>query len=334
MRSIKKARITGTGLSVPPRVVTNDDLAKIMETSNEWILQRTGIRERRHVDPGTTPTDLAEIACRKALDAAHVRVEDIDLLLVATLSPQHYFPGTCAFLQDRLRMGTTPSLDLRAQCSGFVYGLNVARAMIESGTYKKILLCGVEIQSRALDMSSEGRETAVLFGDGAGAVVIEAGENPEFGIMNVVLHSEGAYADKLWVEAPSNVESKAIDYAMLDRRAHIPKMEGKVVFKNAVVRLPQVVMETLAPFHLSPKDIDMFVFHQANLRINEHVAGSLGISAERCFNNIDRFGNCSAASIPICLDEAVRGGRIKDGSLVCVAAFGSGFTWGGALIRW
>lgn len=328
------ARIVSTGMCVPDRVVTNYDLEKVMDTSHDWITQRTGIEERRHADEGTTPTDLAQAACERALRSANLKISDIDLLIVATLSPQHYFPGTAVFLQERLGMETKPALDLRAQCSGFIFGLSVGKAMIESGTHKRILVCGVEIQSRALNMTSDGRETAVLFGDGAGAAVLEASTMAEHGILHTILHTEGQHAKRLWVEAPTTASKPVLSEEMLLNGAHRPQMDGKFVFKNAVVRLPQVIREVLEPFSLSPKDIDLFIFHQANLRINEFVANSLALSPSQTFNNINKYGNCSAASVPICLDECVKEGRIKSGSLVCMAAFGSGFTWGANLVRW
>lgn len=334
MQEIRRARIAGTGMCVPDRVVTNHDLAKIIDTSDEWIQQRSGIVERRHVDEGQTPSDLAVNAARKAMQAANVDVKDIDLLLVSTLSPEHYFPGTCSFVQRKLGMGTTPSLDLRAQCSGFLYGLSVANAMISSGQYKRILLIGVEVHSRALDFTDRGRDVAVLFGDGAGAVVLEASNSSEHGIVNVILHSEGEHAEKLWVEYPTSARSPYITPSLVEEGGASPKMDGKFVFKNAVVRLPQVVLETLAPLYLNPEDVDMFLFHQANLRINEFVAQGFGLSPEKTPFNINKYGNCSSASIPMLLDEMVRTNRIKSGDLVCLAAFGSGFTWGGALIRW
>jgi 3-oxoacyl-[acyl-carrier-protein] synthase-3 len=334
MQGLRRSRIAGTGMCVPDRVVTNHDLAKLMDTSDEWIQQRSGIAERRHVSPHESPSDLAVTAAKNAMDSAGVTVKDIDLLLVATLSPEHYFPGTSSFIQRKLGMGTVPAMDVRAQCSGFLYGLSVANAMIASGQYQRILLVGVEVHSRALDFSDRGRDVAVLFGDGAGAVVLEASPSPEHGIMNIVLHAEGEHAEKLWVEYPSMARTPHLTADIVGEGGVYPKMDGKFVFKNAVVRIPQVVEETLKPLHLKPADVDVFLFHQANLRINEFVAQSFSLKPEQVPFNINRFGNCSAASIPMLLDETVRKGQLKAGSLVCMAAFGSGFTWGSALIRW
>jgi 3-oxoacyl-[acyl-carrier-protein] synthase-3 len=294
------ARITGTGSCVPSRVVSNHDLAKILNTSDEWIYQRSGIRERRHVDAGVAPSDLGAEAALKAIDAANLKPGDIDLLLVTTLSSEHTFPGTAAFIQRKLNLGTIPALDLRAQCSGFLYGLATARAFINSSQYRRVLLVSVEVQSRGLDFSDRGRDTAVLFGDGAGAVVIEQSSDVERGIVAVNLHSEGEHAEKLWVEYPSMAQSPHVSPEIVAEGGVFPKMDGKFVFKHAVSRLPEVVEETLNQLHLKSRDIDWWLFHQANLRINEHVAGLLNLPLAQCPSNIDRYGNCSSASIPFC----------------------------------
>jgi 3-oxoacyl-[acyl-carrier-protein] synthase-3 len=328
-----QASIIGTGTCVPDRVVTNDDLAKLMTTSDAWIQQRSGIRERRHVVDGEAPSDLALNASKKALEMARMAPGDIDLILVATLSPEHYFPGTSVFLQRKLGLDTTPCLDLRAQCTGFIYGLSVAQAMIVSGQYRRVLLVGVEVHSRGLDFTDRGRDTAVLFGDGAGAVILEASQVPERGVLNVVLRAQGEHAEKLWVEFPTMAHSPNCSADAIAEGGLYPRMDGKFVFKHAVARLPQIVQECLLPWSLTVQDIDLFLFHQANLRINEFVAGALGVSLDRCPSNIDRYGNCSAASIPMLMDECLRNGKIRSGDLVCLAGFGSGFTWGGALVR-
>ncbi len=328
-----QARIIGTGMCVPDRVVTNDDLSKVMTTSDAWIQQRTGIRERRHVIDGEAPSDLALTATKKALEMARLTPGDIDLILVATLSPEHYFPGTAIFLQRKLGLDATPCLDLRAQCTGFIYGLSIAQAMIVSGQYNRVLLVGVEVHSRGLDFTDRGRDTAVLFGDGAGAVVMEASQVPERGVLNVVLRAQGEHAEKLWVEFPTMAKSPNCTAEALAEGGLYPRMDGRFVFKHAVARLPEVVQACLRPWSLNVQDIDWFLFHQANLRINEFVAGSLGVSLDRCPSNIDRYGNCSAASIPMLMDECIRNGKIRSGDLVCLAGFGSGFTWGSALVR-
>lgn len=334
MQNPKSVIITGTGMQVPERVVTNHDLAALMDTSDEWIRQRSGIEQRRYVSEGETPSDLAEGACLAALKMAGLKATDMDLLLVCTLSPEHYFPGTGAFLQKKLGMETKPTMDIRAQCSGFLFALTTARSLILSGQYRRILLCGVEIHSRALDFSTEGRDVAVLFGDGAGAVILEASARPEAGIISCHLHSEGEHAKRLWVEAPRFAASPIISADMIEARRTSPQMDGKFVFKQAVTRLPEVISEALGANHLTHKDIDHYFFHQANLRINEYVCQTMGIEVTKTRNNIQKYGNCSAASIPMCLDEANRAGLLRRGELLCLAAFGSGFSWGSALIRW
>ena len=329
----KRAIISGTGMSVPDRVVTNDDLARLMDTSDEWIQQRSGIRERRHVDENTSPSDLALSAVNAALKSAQASIADMDALIVATLSPEHYFPGTGAFLQAKLQTKSTPVYEIRNQCSGFIYGLNMARAFIQAGVYKKILLVGVEVHSRGLDFTNRGRDVAVLFGDGAGAVVIETTDDPERGILAANVRMDGSHANKLWVQYPTMASSPFASPETFAAGGFHPQMDGRFVFKNAVQRLPEVVADTLETLHLSPKDIDLFLFHQANLRINEAVALQMGIPPERVPSNIQRYGNCSAASIPMLLDESIRSKKISRGSLVCMAAFGAGFTWGAAVVR-
>ena len=325
--------LTGTGMSVPERVVTNDDLSKMMDTSDEWIRQRTGIETRRWASEGETPSSLAYEASQKALESAGLKASDLDFVLVATLSPEMYFPGTCSFLQARLGLGTTPGLDIRAQCSGFIYGLQVGKALVASGQYNKILVVGVEIQSVALEKNNRGRDVATLFGDGAGAVILEASEDPNRGIIRVITHLEGSHADKLNVEAPSiqHIGWMRND-DITEGRIH-PKMDGKFVFKNAVTRMPEVINEVLTKEGLKPSDINFWLFHQANLRINEHIAQSMGISPAMVYNNIQKYGNMSAASVPVALDECMRTGKIKRGDLVMMTAFGAGFTWGAALVR-
>jgi 3-oxoacyl-[acyl-carrier-protein] synthase-3 len=332
-----RARITGTGMYVPERVVSNDDLARRMDTSDEWIRQRTGIIERHWVEPGQLPADLALRASERALEAAGLAPADLDCIVLATLSPQADFPGTSFFLQDKLGVGDTPCFDLRAQCSGFVFSLAVVKGLVESGQFRRVLVVGCEVHSTGIDVSDEGRDVAVLFGDGAGAAVVEANpdaSNPS-GILEVRLHAEGRFADKLWIEAPgSGFQPVRITHELIDQRRHFPRMEGRFVFKHAVTRMPEVLLEALNAASLKLADVDLFLFHQANLRINEYVAQQLEIPAEKCLNNIERYGNCSAASIPILLDEAVRGGRLRPGQIVAMTTFGSGFSWSSAIVRW
>jgi 3-oxoacyl-[acyl-carrier-protein] synthase-3 len=331
-----RAKITGTGMFVPERRVTNKDLEALMDTSDEWIRQRSGIVERRWVVEGETPADLAEKAAREAIQRAGLEPADIDCIVLATLSAQHEFPGTSFFLQERLG-GTLPCFDLRAQCSGFLYGLSVARSFVVSGQYRRVLLVGAEVHSTGLDKSTEGRDVTVLFGDGAGAVVVEANGDAEdpSGILSVQLHAEGKYATKLWIESPgSGSYPVRLTPEHLARKAHFPKMEGRFVFKHAVSRMPEVLGEALEAAGVKQADVALYLFHQANLRINEFVAGALEIPASRVRNNIDRYGNCSAASIPILLAEAERDGALRRGDLVALTGFGSGFSWASAVVRW
>jgi 3-oxoacyl-[acyl-carrier-protein] synthase-3 len=316
-----RAKIIGTGMYVPDLVVTNDDLAKRMDTTDEWIRQRTGIEERRYIDPGQLPADLACAATKHALEAAQLGPEDIDCIVLTTLSSQADFPGTSFFLQDELGLSETPCFDVRAQCSGFLYGLAVANGFIRSGMYRRVLVVGCEVHSTGIDISDAGRDVAVIFGDGAGAALLEAteGEDDDSGLLEIRLHAQGKYAKKLWIEAPgSGLTPTRMTHEMLDERRHFPHMEGRFVFKHAVKRMPEVLLETLNAASLKLDEVDLFLFHQANLRINEFVMEQLGIPAERCDNNIQRYGNCSSASIPILLDEAA----------------GSGFSWASAVLRW
>jgi len=334
-RVMRSVRISGTGMYVPPRVVTNFDLMKLMDTSDEWIQQRSGIVERRHVDAGMGPAELAFEAAKGALARAQITAGDLDAILVASLSPQHDFPGISCFLQDHLGIAGCSAMDVRCQCTGFLYALQVGELYVASGQCERVLVVGTEVHSTALDFSTRGRDVAVLFGDGAGAVVLEPSPEPERGILSVHTHAEGKYAKKLWIEAPgSSLWPHRITHEMLDQGRHFPYMEGRFVFKHATDRMPEAINEVLAHNKVQIDDVDLFLFHQANLRINQYVAQRLRIPEERTYNNIQKFGNCSAASIPMALHECVESGRIKDGDLIAMAGFGSGFTWGSALIRW
>ena len=322
---------------VPERVVTNHDLARLMDTSDEWIRQRSGIGERHYIEPGQQPADLALAASRRALEAAGREAAEIDCVVLATLSSQADFPGTSFFLQEQLDAGEIPCFDLRAQCSGFVYSLAVANGLIRSGQFRRMLIVGCEVHSTGIDLSDAGRDVAVLFGDGAGAVVLEAvdPERDRSEILEVRLHAEGRHARKLWIEAPgSGFTPVRINHELIEERRHFPHMEGRFVFKHAVTRMPEVLLEALGAASAKLEDVDLFLFHQANLRINEFVAGQLGIPPEKCPSNIERYGNCSAASIPMLLDEVVRAGRLARGQLVAMTTFGSGFSWSTALVRY
>jgi len=327
--------ITGTGRYVPSRVVTNNDLEKRMDTSDEWIRQRSGIIERRHADPGTGSSDLAIEAARRAMAAADVDPQEIDFIVAATLSPDHYFPGIGVQVQSGLGLDSIGALDVRNQCSGFIYALSAADQYIRAGTYKKILLVAAEVQSSNLDYSDEGRDMAVLFGDGAGAVILEPG-GPEDGalVLSTHLYSDGRFVRDLWMEKPSPRDNPTFQVEFFDQKRFFPKMEGKNVFKNASQRMPEAVRAALDRNGLTVDDVDILIPHQANDRISQMVARNLGIPVEKVIRNIDRYGNTTSASIPIALDEAIETGRIRKGHLVALTAFGSGFTWASALIRW
>jgi 3-oxoacyl-[acyl-carrier-protein] synthase-3 len=333
---MRNAHMLGVGRYVPERIVTNDDLAACMDTSDEWIQQRTGIRERRYSDGWTGAADLGAEAARAALAQAGMRAEDMDCIVFATLSPDVDMPASACLLQDRLGVGGMPAFDVRNQCSGFLYGLATADKFVKTGTYDHVLLVGAEIHSTGLDLTTRGRDVAVIFGDGAGAVVLGPEDNLQRGILSTHLHAEGKFAEKLWVEAPTSRARPRFTEEMIAGEAPrlFPKMEGRYVFRHAVNRFPEVINEALQANGLTPKDIDLLIPHQANLRISQIVASALELPEEKVFNNIQRYGNTTAGSIPIALSEALDEGRIHDGDLVCVAAFGSGFTWASALIRW
>ncbi|MCG5052998.1 MAG: ketoacyl-ACP synthase III [Myxococcales bacterium] len=328
----------GTGHAVPDKVVTNDELAQVMTTSDEWIRQRTGIEERRHVDFARAPmgaSDLGAQAGRAALANAGVSPDDVDLIIYATLSPDRAFPGDGVLVQAKLNIPAgVPALDIRNQCSGFLYGLSIADAFIRIGTYRRVLLIGSEVHSTGLDFSDRGRDVSVIFGDGAAAVVLGPTEDPARGVLSVHLHADGRFADELCCNYPSSATMPRIDTAHLHDGAQFPHMNGRNVFKHASVRMPEVIEEALAANQLTPSDIDLLIPHQANLRISEMVQQRMGLPGSKVWNNIQRYGNTTAASIPLALDEARAAGRCQPGDLVCFAAFGAGFTWGAALVRW
>jgi len=322
------------GTHVPDRVVTNAELTKYMETSDEWIQQRTGIRERRWASDGVGASDLAYEATKNALDKAGWKPEDIEAIVYATLSPDHNFPGDACFLQAKLGIPGTAALDIRNQCSGFIYGLSVADAWIRSGMYKRVLLVGAEVHSSGLDISTRGRDVAVIFGDGAGAALLEATEDPTRGVLSTHLHADGRFARELWVEAPASRLQPRLSKEMIDEGRTFPKMDGSKVFKHAVVRMPEVLREALDKNKLSARDLKVLIPHQANLRIAEAVQKSLELRDDQIFNNIQKYGNTTAASIPLCLSEALQARNVQRGDLIALAAFGAGFTWASALIRW
>lgn len=330
-----RAKITGAGMYVPEKCVPNEELLERFECSEEWIIQRSGIRTRHWVTT-ETPADLAEFASRAALERSNRSASEIDCIILATLSPQAEFPGTSFFLQRQLGLEDTPCFDLRAQCSGFIFSLSVAKGFIESGQFERILVVGCELQSRGLDMTPEGRDVAVLFGDGAGAVIVEASSDKdnERGLLEIRLHAQGKFAEKLWTEAPGCALNPRISQELVEEKRHYPKMMGRMVFRHAVRRMPEVLLETLSAAGLEQDDVDLFLFHQANLRINEYVAESMEIPEDKIRNNVQIYGNCSAASLPMLLAEAQADGTLKHGTLVSMTAFGAGFSWASALLRW
>jgi len=330
---MRGARILGTGRALPPRVVTNAELTTRMDTTEEWIVQRTGIRERRFVDPGTGASDLGVQASRVAIERAGLTPKDIQFLVFATLSPDMFFPGCGVLVQEKMGMDTIGALDVRTQCTGFLYGLSVAEAYVKAGFYDTVLVVGAEVQSTGLDLSTAGRDVSVIFGDGGGAVVVGPSE-PGQGILSSHLHSEGKYARELMVEAPASIEHPRISKEMIDAGRHHGTMNGRYVFTHAVRRFPEVIREALDANGVALSDVSIVIPHQANLRITQAVAKALGISPEKVFSNIEKYGNTTAASVPIALDECVEEGRIRNGDIVCLAAFGSGFTWASTLIRW
>lgn len=344
-----RSKIAGIGMYVPEKVMTNHDMTRYMDTSDEWIQERTGIKERRfaHRTEETTSTMAAE-AAKMAIERAGLQPADIDFIVFATLSPDYFFPGCGVLIQRMLKMKEVGALDVRNQCSGFVYGISIADQFIKSGMYKNVLVIGSEKHSFGLDMTTRGRNVSVIFGDGAGAVVLQATEEDR-GILSTHLHSDGESAELLAMYNPGTHANKWGHFAdfkeaeisemfftheMIDHEQIFPYMDGQAVFKKAVVKFPEVIHEALAANNLQPQDISLLIPHQANLRISQMVQRVLKLPDDKVYNNIQRYGNTTAASIPIALCEAWQEGKIKDGDIVCLAAFGSGFTWASALIRW
>ena len=328
--------IKGLGFYVPDNVVSNDDLSKIMDTSDEWIRERTGIEQRRWVnDKKLTTSMMGTYAAKNAIKDANIDKNEIDFIVFATLSPDYYFPGSGVLLQRNLEIKEVGALDVRNQCSGFIYALSVADQYIKSGMYKNILVVGSEIHSGALDKTSRGRSVSVIFGDGAGAAVLSRSNNKS-GILSTHLHSEGKFAEELAVIKPATTFwiDKIINDENDDGSSYSPYMNGNFVFKNAVVRFEQVIFEALNHSNLKKEDITLLITHQANLRISQYIQKRLNLSDSQVFNNIMKYGNTTAASIPIALTEAYQSSLIKKGDIVLLAAFGSGFTWGSALIKW
>ena len=348
-----QSKIAGIGMYVPERVMTNQDLMKYMDTSDEWIQERTGIKERRYAHrTQETTTTMGVEAAKIAIERAGITPQDIDFIVFATLSPDYYFPGCGVLLQRAMKMKEVGALDVRNQCSGFVYALSVADQFIKTGMYKNILVVGAEKHSFGLDFSTRGRNVSVIFGDGAGAVVLQATDNPQQGILSTHLHSDGNNAEILAMYNPGthanhwSGDTKLADFKdaeigemfmsheMIDHAQNFPNMDGPAVFKVAVEKFPQVIKEALAKNNLQTSDLNMLIPHQANLRISQFVQKKLGLRDDQVYNNIMQYGNTTAASVPIALCEAWEKGLVKEGDLVCLAAFGSGFTWASALLRW
>jgi 3-oxoacyl-[acyl-carrier-protein] synthase-3 len=330
---MNKSKIAGIGFYVPEKVVTNADLEKLMDTSNEWIIERTGIHERRWVDEGVGTSTLSVEASKKAMNMAGVTAEDIDLIICASVTSDYYFPGISAQVQDLLGTRQVGAFDVKAACSGFIYALSIGDQFIKTGEAETVLVIGAEVQSTALDITTRGRDMAVLFGDGAGAAILQPSTDDSV-ILSTHMHMEGKKLKELWCEGPASLHHPRVSHEMLDQGLHYPKMNGREVFRNAVKRFPEVIHEALEANDLALEDIKLFIPHQANLRITQMVAKRLGVGLDRVYSNIQRYGNTTAATIPIAMTEAYEEGLFKAGDYLILAAFGSGFTWSSAAIRW
>ncbi len=331
---MRRSKILGVGHYLPERSVSNLELEKMFNTSDEWIQQRTGIVERRYAPEGVYCSDLALEATRLALKNAAMKGEDIDFIILATLSPDHHFPGTGCYLQKKLELPGVGCLDIRNQCSGFLYSLAIADAFVRIGMYNRILVVGAEVHSSALNYTDEGRDVAVIFGDGAGAAIVGPSEDSQYGILSSHLHADGRYTDALKLDIWDISKKPYISQKTLEDGLIWPKMKGKDVFRMAVTKIPEVILEALEANNLLLEQIALFIPHQANLRINQFAAAKLGVPKEKFFSNIDKYGNTTAASIPIALSEALEQKAIKTGDYIVLVAFGAGFTWGATIIRW
>ncbi len=329
-----RTAILGLGHYVPSKVVTNDDLAQLFDTSDEWIQQRTGIKKRHYIEEsGIGASDLAVPAVEMACKNAGIEVSEIDAIIFATLSPDFNFPGSGCFLGDKLGLPGIPALDVRNQCTGFLYGMQIADAWIRCGMYKRVALVGGEVHSTALDFSDEGRDVTVLFGDGAACAILGPSDDENRGILDVEVHADGSGAKELWLEGPASAYKPRLTHEMIDDKTVYPQMNGRHVFRWATAKMPEVSVAVLERNQVSVDDIDLVVPHQANKRINELVTQKLKVDPTKVVHNIEKYGNTTAASIPLALSEAIEEGRAKRGDLVLMPAFGSGFTWGAALVR-
>lgn len=329
-----RSKIIGTGFVVPDQVVTNDDLSKIINTSDDWIYQRTGIKQRRYIREGVSGSAMSAEAAKKAAAEAGIELNEIEAVISATLSPDFTFPGNSPFIQDILGLNGCAVMDIRNQCTGFLYSLAVADSWIKTGLFKTVLVTGNEIHSTGVEFSDRGRDVAVIFGDGAGAFILKAVPDEDgAGILSIALHGDGAGAKDLWIECEGSMYHPRITHEMIEEGRIYPKMKGRRVFMVAVTKLPEVINEVLSKSGYALTDVDAWIFHQANQRINEFVIGQMDIPEDRVHNNIEFYGNTTAASIPIAYTEAKQKGIIAPGKLVCMAAFGSGYTWAAVLVR-
>ena len=330
-----KSKIIGAGHYLPDRVMTNDDLSKMMNTNHDWIVERTGIEKRRWFVPGKdTVTSMSLEASKMAIENAGIDTGEVEFIIFATITPDYFIPGNGVLLQRELGLQGIGALDIRNACSGFVYALSIADQYIKSGMYRTILVVGAEIQSSALDKSDEGRSSAVIFADGAGAVIVRANQDSDSGILSTHLHADGDFAEELYVKDPGSSREVRISQEMIDAGGFNLYMNGNAVFKHAVVRFYEVIMEALEANELAVSQLDLLIPHQANLRISQYIQQKLGLSDSQVYNNITEYGNTTAATIPIAISEALAASRVNEGDIVCLAAFGSGFAWGSALIRW
>jgi len=331
---VKRSKVIGVGHYVPPRVVTNDELGAVINSSDEWIYPRTGIKERHYVDEGVGASDLGKEAAEQALSDAGLKASDLDFIIFASLSPDYTFPGSACILQPKLGLSKIGVMDIRNQCTGFIYSVATADAFIRTGQCKCVLVVGAETHSTGIEFSERGRNVTSLFGDAGAAFIMAPSEAEDRGFLSFHLHADGQYAKELWVECGGSVYHPRITHEMIDEGRVWPKMNGKLVFREAVSRLPEVIGEALEENDLKLDDIDLFIFHQANQRINEFVADRMGIPDEKMYHNIVKYGNTTAASMPLAFNEARLAGMVKEGDLVCFAALGAGMTWASMLMRW
>lgn len=331
---MRRSRILSTGRYLPPKVVTNHDLARVINTNDQWIQERSGIVERRYVEGEVGASDLGFEAAKIAIERAGIKPSDIDMIIFATLSPDYTFPGSGCLLQQMLDIPGKAVVDVRNQCTGFLYGMSIADQFVKTGMFDRVLVVGAEVHSTGLEFADSGRDVTVLFGDGGGAMVIGVSDDQDRGILSTHLHADGRGFRDLWIEAPASRYMPRITHQMIDEGRQWPKMNGRNVFKGAVTRLPEVINEALAANDVTLDDVAYIVPHQANMRINQFVAHKLGYPQEKVWHNIQRYGNTTAATLPLCLDEMLEQNVVKKNDLLLFAAFGAGFTWGSALVRW